>query len=91
MASYIRLAGGTTKLADEDEVYVLKADGTAISAREHDGFLGMGGLMNSHLDPADTIVVPEQLDKIAWMREIKDFTQILYQIAVAAGVLIVVF
>jgi polysaccharide export outer membrane protein len=35
--------------------------------------------------------VPEKLTRIAWMREIKDITQILYQIAVTAGVLIVAF
>jgi hypothetical protein len=43
------------------------------------------------LDPGDTIVVPEQLERVAWLREFKDITQILYQIAVTAGVLIVAF
>jgi hypothetical protein len=43
------------------------------------------------MDPGDTIVVPEKLERIAWLREIKDITQILYQIAVTAGVLIVAF
>ena len=39
----------------------------------------------------DSIVVPEQFDRIAWLREIKDITQIIFQIAVTAGVLIVAF
>jgi hypothetical protein len=43
------------------------------------------------LDPGDTIVVPERLERVAWMREIRDLTQILYQIAVTAGVLFVAF
>jgi len=43
------------------------------------------------LDPGDTIVIPEKIEKIAWLREIKDITQILYQLAVTAGVLIVTF
>jgi hypothetical protein len=60
-------------------------DGTALSERHTKGFMGRS------LDPGDTIVVPEKLDKIAWLREIKDITQILYQIAVTAGVLIVAF
>jgi hypothetical protein len=74
-----------TRDADKKEVYVLKVDGTAVSKREH------RGLMSMKLDPGDTIVVPEEIEKIAWMREIKDITQILYQIAVTTAVLIVAF
>lgn len=98
---YIRLAGGVTKNADEDEVYVLKADGTAVSRKAAGGW-GIswdsgnnrwrgGGLMAMSLDPGDTVVVPVETEKIAWLREVKDITQILYQIAVTAGVLIVAF
>jgi len=35
--------------------------------------------------------VPEKLDRIAWLRETKDITQILFQIAVAAGVVVAIF
>jgi protein involved in polysaccharide export with SLBB domain len=83
--SYVTLAGGMTRDADKKEIYVLKVDGTAISDRQTKGF------MKRDLDPGDTIVVPERLDKVAWLRELKDITQILYQIAVTAGVLIVAF
>ena len=31
------------------------------------------------------------LDRIAWLREIKDITQILFQVAVASGVVVVLF
>ncbi|MDD5434676.1 MAG: SLBB domain-containing protein [Nitrospira sp.] len=87
VASYIAKSGGMTKDADKDQLYVLKIDGTAVSKRTN------GSLMSSWemLDPGDTIVVPEKIEKIAWLREIKDFTQILYQIAVTAGVLILRF
>ena len=33
----------------------------------------------------------EKLDRIAWMREIKDITQILFQVAVSAGVVVALF
>ena len=79
---YINLAGGFTKDADKKEVYILKVDGTAISDR------GTSGFKRLVLDPGDTIVVPEKLDKIAWMRYFKDVTQILYQLAITAAVLI---
>lgn len=85
LGDYVAMAGGMKKDADKKEIYILKVDGTALSERHTKGF-------NSRvLDPGDTIVVPEKLDKIAWLREIKDITQILYQIAVTAGVLIVAF
>ncbi len=101
VSDYLKKAGGLTKNADEDELYVLKIDGTAVSRREGSswGFhwdteanrwVG-GGFMSSGLDPGDTIVVPEKIEKVAWLREFKDMTQILYQIAVTAGVLIVAF
>ncbi|MDH4231680.1 MAG: SLBB domain-containing protein [Nitrospirota bacterium] len=94
-SNYIDLAGGYTDSADEDNEYILKVDGTAVRPDS-------GGLLwskNSNrwefasqdVEPGDTIVVPEELEKISWMREIKDITQIMYQIAVTAGVLIVAF
>ncbi len=83
--SYVTMAGGMTRDADKKEIYVLKVDGTAISDRQTKGFMKRG------LDPGDTVVVPERLDKVAWLREIKDITQILYQVAVTAGVLIVAY
>lgn len=98
ISSYIKKAGGFTEDANEDGIYILKEDGTAKS-RRYDGSWGFrwdsanhrwvsGGFMNATLDPGDTVVVPEKVEKIAWLREIKDITQILYQIAVTAGVAI---
>lgn len=87
VADYIDKAGGVTRDADKGEMYVLKVDGTAVSKKGTWNF----GSNWRELDPGDTIVVPEKIEKIAWLREIKDITQILYQIAVTAGVLIVAF
>ncbi|MDI6808533.1 MAG: SLBB domain-containing protein [Candidatus Eisenbacteria bacterium] len=91
ISTYVEKAGGLTRDADKREMYVLKADGTVQSNRQEGGFLGLGGFMSSKLDPGDTIVVPEKLQRIVWLREIKDITTVLYQIAVTAGVLIVTF
>lgn len=97
ISNYIDIAGGYTENADKKKLYVLKVDGTAI--RPGGSFLGISWSKDSNrwefgsreLEPGDTIVVPEKLEKVAWMRNIKDITQILYQIAVTAGVLIVAF
>ncbi len=93
VSGYIKLAGGYTENSDKKRVYILKADGTAMQPRS--SFLNISWNKDSNsweigsqdIEPGDTIVVPEKLEKIAWMREIKDITQILYQIAVTVGVL----
>jgi len=93
-SAYIALAGGFTENADKGNIYILKADGTAV--RPDKGILGISWNRDSKrwefgsrsLDPGDTIVVPEQLERISWLREIKDLTQILFQIAAATAIVI---
>jgi hypothetical protein len=43
------------------------------------------------IEPGDVIVVPEKISQIAWLREIRDITQILMNVAVTAGVVIKLF
>jgi hypothetical protein len=86
-----------TKDADKKQVSVIKADGSVISMaqgnrgklihwdREYNQW-SMGGFMNHRLEPGDTIVVPRKIDRTQWLRNTKDITQIVFQIAVAAGV-----
>jgi hypothetical protein len=97
VSSYINLAGGYRDSADKEKTYLLKVDGTAVSPQNGFSTISWDSDANrwemglQDLEPGDTIVVPEKLEKIAWMRHIKDITQILYQIATAAGVIIVAF
>ncbi len=88
ISDYIKKSGGMGKEADVDEIYVLKINGTAMSRRVESGSFFSGGFMGLNLDPGDTIVVPEQITQTPWLREVKDFTQILYQIAVTAAVVL---
>jgi len=62
-----------------------------VTRENAEGSFLSGGLMSARVEPGDSIVVPEKLIKTRLMKDIKDITQILYQIAVTAGVLIVVF
>ncbi|MBN1363406.1 MAG: SLBB domain-containing protein [Syntrophaceae bacterium] len=97
---YIDASGGYSYYADKNNVYVLKVDGGA--QRISNNFIGWntsssrwemtaygGGV--KQIEPGDTIVVPEKAEKIAWMREIKDITQILMNIAVVAGITLRMF
>jgi protein involved in polysaccharide export with SLBB domain len=89
ISDYIKKSGGIADEADTSEIYVLKVNGTAISRRVESGSFFSGGFMVLNLDPGDTIIVPEKINQIPWLREVKDFTQILYQIAVTAATAVV--
>ena len=90
--------GGVTKEADEKQISVIRVDGSVISTAQkksqrvawgtNQRKWHFGGFMDAEIGPGDTIVVPRHLDKINWMQETKDITQILFQIAVAAGVVL---
>ena len=91
---YLRMVGGPTESADKDHIFLLRADGSVVTQETaNSGFLGFagGGLMNARVEPGDSILVPEKLVQVRFMKDVKDITQILYQIAVTAGVLIVAF
>lgn len=80
-ASYLDLSGGAVSEADKAEMYVLRADGSVFSRQQ----TYFGGFLSSSLEPGDTLVVPQKIEKIAWMREIRDITQILANAAIVAG------
>jgi protein involved in polysaccharide export with SLBB domain len=84
---YLALAGGTTGIANPKEIYVIKANGSAAS-RANFSWLG-GGINSMVLKPGDTIIVPERLEKVAWLRNIKDVATIIGNIALTAGVVLV--
>lgn len=89
---YVDRSGGFSPTADTSRIYILKVDGTSIQASG--GFFWSssasrwqnGGTIA--MEPGDTIVVPDELDRIAWLKNTKDLVQVLYQVAVGAGVLL---
>jgi hypothetical protein len=94
------MSGGYAKYADKKNVYVLKVDGSAMklsqgSTRWNDSNARWELTAFSEdikeIEPGDTIIVPEKLDRIAWLRHTQSLTQILYQVAVTAGVAVVLF
>lgn len=91
---YLRTVGGPTESADRDHIFLLKANGSVVTKDNVDGgffLFGDRGILSAKVEPGDSIVVPEKLIQTRLMKDVKDITQILYQIAVTAGVLIVAF
>ena len=61
---YLSQAGGVTQLADKKAVFVIRADGSVIAAKNNsDGWWG-GDPMSATLRAGDIIVVPEKAPKI---------------------------
>lgn len=94
---YLKNAGGATRDGEEDDMYIISADGSVLSRQQSSFGINwsdsqrrwtFGGFMATALDPGDTLVVPQKLERIAWVREIKDIATILGQIALAAGVVV---
>jgi len=91
---YLSKVGGPTEDADRKHIFVVKADGSVVTeqtAGQGLWFYGSQDFLDSRMGPGDSIVVPEKLVYTRIMKDVKDITQILYQIAVTAGVLLVAF
>ena len=96
---YINQSGGYATFADTDNSFVLKVDGSARKLTS--GFFNWSSTRDRWeiagaeevkvIEPGDTIVVPEKAERIAWLRNFRDITQILMNTAVTAGVVIKLF
>ncbi len=85
---YVRLAGGPTRGADDGSVFVVRANGSVVSARQTNGWWLSGGEFAATTAlPGDTIFVPEELNKTTFMQSAKEWTQILYQFGIGAAAL----
>jgi len=88
---YINACGGLTDLASEDDIFVVKGDGSVISKRFIEKNYWWKDIYDVKLEPGDTVVIPRKLVFPNYMRDIKDITQILYQIATTVAVTKVLF
>jgi polysaccharide biosynthesis/export protein len=98
---YINMSGGYSRYADTGNVFILKVDGSARKAsrglinwnakKDRLEMAAFSDMETGDVEPGDVIVVQESFAHIAWLREIRDITQILMNTAVAAGVVIKLF
>lgn len=89
VADYL-LSAGPTENADIDNLFVLRADGS-VTTRPQGSFLGVGrgDLKPLVMLPGDTLVIPDKVDRetgyTAFMRGLKDWTQVFYQLGLGAA------
>jgi protein involved in polysaccharide export with SLBB domain len=85
---YLSQAGGLTQLADKKATFVVRADGSVLSAKNNSGWWS-GDPLNAVLRPGDTVVVPEKALNVGnknWTA-ILQFAQIASSAAVTAAYL----
>jgi len=87
---YLRQAGGPTKDADEDAMYVIRADGSVMSRSQGSVFSANGRLASLKMMPGDALVVPEKLDRTEFRRALRDWTQIFSQFGLGVAALRVI-
>ncbi len=85
VSDYLDLAGGPRKQADRSSIYLLRANGSVVSARQ-------AGLFSRSISgqrpmPGDAIIVPEDFERTTWMKDLRDWSQILYQFGLGAAAL----
>lgn len=80
---YLRLSGGLKRQADDDRIYVLKANGAV--RMPNSGFWFSAASSDSMLEPGDTIVVPLDVNYRDNLTLWTNVTQILYNTGVAVA------
>jgi protein involved in polysaccharide export with SLBB domain len=81
-SNYVRLSGGTTPRADEKRIYVVKANGSVVTASGNSWFDNDAGAV---LEPGDTIVVPLDAERMRALPLWTAVTTIIYNLAVAVA------
>jgi protein involved in polysaccharide export with SLBB domain len=61
---YLSQAGGLTQIADKKAVFVIRADGSVLSAKNNSSGWWVGDPLSASLKPGDSIVVPEMAPRI---------------------------
>ena len=78
---YLDRSGGPTRQADQERVYVVKADGSVLLPEKSRWFGGR----SQQLAPGDTIIVPIDVDRLNQLELWTNVSQIVYQMALGAA------
>lgn len=86
LETYLDKSGGLAKGADEKHVYLMKANGEIVSVQQTKGLFS-SNFEDTILMPGDTIVVPENLEKVPYLKLVSSITDIVFKIITSAGII----
>lgn len=81
---YVDTAGGPTPRSEPDDLLVFSIDGAA-HKRERHWYAPWTWGNDIALMPGDSIFVPEKIDSVPLVAQLKDWTQVLYQFGLGAA------
>lgn len=84
LGDYLRESGGTTRTGDSRHAFLIRADGSVVSKSWASGLLSQS-FEGLRLNPGDTIVVPEQINKTTFLKGLKDWSQVFAQFGLGAA------
>ncbi|RZT95255.1 SLBB domain-containing protein [Rivibacter subsaxonicus] len=87
---FLQLAGGPTVGADAQSVFLIRPNGSVVSARQNGSWISGRDLKGVAALPGDTIFVPDELDRTTLTQDLKDWAQILYQTGLSAAAFVAV-
>jgi protein involved in polysaccharide export with SLBB domain len=79
---YLQLAGGIARSGDSRHAFIIRADGSVVSRKSK---AARGGLEQLNMNPGDTVVVPEIVDKTTLLRGLTDWSAVLGQFGLGAA------
>jgi len=85
--AYLEIAGKGKPQSDLHHAFVLRANGVVVAANNVNGVFTGSKFGRIHLYPGDQIVVPYKLPTGAFIRGLRDWTQITSQLAITAAAL----
>lgn len=84
-SDFLQLAGGPTDTADARGVFVIRANGSVVSSRQRRTWFGGGSIEGVQAQAGDTIFVPDEVNRTTWIQDLKDISQIFYQLGLGAA------
>jgi len=81
---YLKRSGGFTRNADEDRIFVVKANGSVQAKSGNKWFGSVKGSIRE-INPGDVIVIPIDVKQSRVLEQLSYTSQIIYQMAVAAA------
>ncbi|KAF7775494.1 hypothetical protein PCIT_a1696 [Pseudoalteromonas citrea] len=84
VSNYIKASGGFKQKADEDRIYIIKANGSVELPNDSGSWFAVNQESNQ-LSPGDTIVVPLDSQHLDSLTLWSTATQIIYQLGLAAA------
>ncbi len=85
--AYLEIAGKGKPQSDLGHAFVLRANGFVVAAKNVNGLFTGSKFERIHLYPGDQIVVPYKLPTGAFVRGLRDWTQVTSQLAITAAAL----